>query len=393
MQEEGPAPAAAFSLEDLTGLAQQASPKLAAAAAEVEAAGGRAIQARLYPNPTLQGGAMQLGGIESQYYAQLSQEIVTKHKLRLDQQAACREVWQAELKFVQTRFELLTDVRKEYATVLAAGQRLIVLEELVNLARKSHRSATQLVEAGEGAKPDAILFEIELDKAELVLENAKIEELQARRRLAAVLGQRTLLIGAVTGNIAQTFPSLADEVLLDDYVPRNASVEIAEIEVERAEILARRAEVEPFPNVTASGGYMRQLQGVEHMGIVDLSIPLPLFNRNQGNIRAARANVSKAVQAVDLQQNEVARQMFDAVARYRVAERQVARYEQRIIPQAREGVRLIQLGFETGQFDFQRLLQAQRSLVEADLNYVGALEARWKAAAELAGLAQVEAFP
>jgi cobalt-zinc-cadmium efflux system outer membrane protein len=126
---------------------------------------------------------------------------------------------------------------------------------------------------------------------------------------------------------------------------------------------------------------------------VDLSIPLPLFDRNQGNILATRANISRAVQAVDQQQNEVARRMFDAVSRFRVADQQVARYEKRIIPQAREGVRLIQLGFETGQFDFQRLLQAQRSLVEADLNYVGALEARWKAAAELAGLAQVEAFP
>src|SRR5688500_10673582 len=153
------------------------------------------------------------------------------------------------------------------------------------------------------------------------------------------------------------------------------------------------AEAHRFTNETLICCNMYHREYVNNMAIDDLSFPLPLWDSNQGNILSARANVNRAVQQVDQQENEVARQMFAAVARFRVADQQVARYEQRIIPRAREGVRLIQLGFETGQFDFQRLLQAQRSLVEADLSYVAALESRWKAAAELAGLAQVEAFP
>jgi cobalt-zinc-cadmium efflux system outer membrane protein len=99
------------------------------------------------------------------------------------------------------------------------------------------------------------------------------------------------------------------------------------------------------------------------------------------------------MQAISQSQNDVARQMAEAITRFRAADQQVLRYEQRILPKASEGIRVIQLGFEAGQFDFQRLLQAQRLLVEADLGYVQALEARWNAAAELAGLAQVEAFP
>jgi cobalt-zinc-cadmium efflux system outer membrane protein len=118
-----------------------------------------------------------------------------------------------------------------------------------------------------------------------------------------------------------------------------------------------------------------------------------LWDKNQGSIFEARANVGRALAAAEQQQNAVSQQMIDAIARFRVADQQVARYEKQIIPKAREGVRIIQLGFDMGQFDFQRLLQAQRSLVEADLGYVAALESRWQAAAELAGLAQVEAFP
>jgi cobalt-zinc-cadmium efflux system outer membrane protein len=394
VQEVVPTPApAAFTLDELTALAEQTSPQLAAAAAQIDAASGRALQAGLYPNPVLSGGAMQLGGRESQYYGQLSQEIVTRHKLRLNRQAACQEVTQAELQFVQTRFELLTSVRQGFATALAAQERLIVLEELVNLARKSHRTAAQLVEAGEAPKQDSILFDIELEKAEMNLENARTQDQQARRRLAAVMGQRTLIIGRVAGNLAQPMDRLAAELLIDDLVPRNAAIGIAEVEIERARLLARRAEVEPFPNITFGAGYMYQVEGQHNMGIVDLSLPLPLWNKNQGNIVAARAGVGRAFAAVEQQQNTLAQQMADAIARFRVADQQVARYEKQIIPKAREGVRIIQLGFDRGQFDFQRLLQAQRSLVEADLSYVAALEARWQAAAELAGLAQVEVFP
>jgi cobalt-zinc-cadmium efflux system outer membrane protein len=103
--------------------------------------------------------------------------------------------------------------------------------------------------------------------------------------------------------------------------------------------------------------------------------------------------VGRAIQAVGQSQNVVAREMAEAIARFRAADQRVRRYEERIMPKAAEGVRLIQQGFQTGQFDFLRLLQAQRSLVEADLGYVEALEARWNAAAEMAGQAQVEAFP
>jgi cobalt-zinc-cadmium efflux system outer membrane protein len=81
---------------------------------------GKAYQAGLYPNPAASGGATQLAGDESQYFAALSQEIVTKRKLLRDQAAVCREVAQVEFRYVRTRFELLTAVRQGYFVTLAA---------------------------------------------------------------------------------------------------------------------------------------------------------------------------------------------------------------------------------------------------------------------------------
>ena len=129
------------------------------------------------------------------------------------------------------------------------------------------------------------------------------------------------------------------------------------------------------------------------MGLLSLSLPLPLWNRNGGNIASAHANVNRAHADVEQVQNAIARQMADAAGRYRVADQQVKRYELKIVPKAREGVKIIQEGFAQGQFDFLRLLQAQRALVESNLGFIDALEARWAAASEMAGISQIEAFP
>ena len=152
--------------------------------------------------------------------------------------------------------------------------------------------------------------------------------------------------------------------------------------------------MEPFPNVTVYSGYQYQIQPRLHnMALLTLSVPLPLWNQNEGNIAAAHAEVNKAEATVEQVQNQIARQVAEAAGRYRIADQLARRYEQKIVPKAREGVKIMQEGFAQGQFDFLRLLQTQRALVDSNLGYIEALEARWAAAAELAGLAQIEAFP
>jgi len=385
--------AAEYDLAALIAIAEGNSPALRQAAAEVNAARGRAHQAGLYPNPTLNGGAMQLGGVDSQYFAQLSQEIVTKHKLQLDQAAACREVFQAEYQFVKTRFELLTAVRQGYFTVLAGQQRVDTLSKLVSIARKSEDAAARLQAAGEGTRSDTLLFQLEVEKAEVDLQNAETLLAAARRELAASMGVRTWPIARVTGDLRISLEAFAAQTVVDGYVPYNADVMIAEQEVERQRILLRRARVEPFPNVTVTAGYMRQLLSTNNITLLEAAVPLPVWNKNQGNIFAAQAGVTRAMENIHTVQNQLARQMADAQGRFRAADQLVARYEQRIIPLAREGVEIIQQAFDQGQFDFLRLLQAQRALVEAQLGYLSALETRWTTAAEIAGLAQVEVFP
>ena len=380
-------------LEELVALAEASSPALRQAAAEVESMRGKAYQAGLYPNPVASTGATQLAGDESQYFAAMSQEIVTKQKLKLDQAAVCREVVQAEFRYVRTRFELLTAVRQGYFVTLAAQRRMEVLTRLVEIANKSQQAASRLQQAGEGTRSDTLLFEIEVEKAEVGLENAETKWRATQRQLVAILGQRDLQLTRIRGDLTESLEGVATQVLLDNYVPYNADVQFAEQEVERNRFLLQRAIVQPFPNVTIYGGYQYQVQPLHNMGLLQASVPLPFWNKNEGNIASANAQIFKAQATVEQVQNLIAKQLADAAGRYRIADQQARRYELKIIPKAREGVKIMQEGFAQGQFDFLRLLQTQRALVDANLGYIDALEARWAAAAELAGLAQVEAFP
>ncbi|MEI8021588.1 MAG: TolC family protein [Schlesneria sp.] len=381
------------SLESAIDLAQSVSPNLAKAAADVEAARGKAVQAGLYPNPIAQGGATQAAGNESQYYFGLSQEIVTKHKLKLNQAAATRETYQAELMFVRTRFELLTAVRQTFFATLAAQRKVEVLTRLVEIARKSAEAAEQLLAAGETSRADLLLFEIELEKSEVALQNTESQLAATRKQLAAAIGIRNMKIEHLTGSLKVSPADSIAQLLNDAYVPYNADIQIAEQEIERSRLVLRRAQVEPFPNVTVYGGYQYQVVPIHDMGLFSASIPVPVWNRNQGNIASAHAQITKATANVSQVQNQIAGRMAELIGRYQIADQQVKRFEERIIPKAREGVTITQAAFAQGTLDSFRLLQSQRGLIDSNLGYITALEMRWLAAAELAGLAQLESFP
>ena len=120
---------------------------------------------------------------------------------------------------------------------------------------------------------------------------------------------------------------------------------------------------------------------------------VPLFDRNQGNIRTARADIASS--RADLQTIELtlATQAAQAVAMYRVAQRQADWYEQSILPKARETLQLTQQLYARGEVTFLSLLQAQKILTETELAFVEAQADRWSGAVAIADLLQLEQFP
>jgi cobalt-zinc-cadmium efflux system outer membrane protein len=380
-------------LDDFVSLAEANSPTLTSASASIAAAQGIALQEGLYPNPRLDLFSPQLNGDESQYAGQLTQEFVTKGKLKLQRQAALRDVSKAHLAYLRARFDLVTEVRRRFYTVLAGQWRVEVLTGLVGVLQKSRDIADRTHKSGFGTRTDVVLLEIELQNAEVNLQNARTQLHGERRQLAAAIGQPEMLVGDVAGDLMAVLPGIFTTEASVASVTQHTNVLSAAQEIERSQIRLKRACVEPYPNVSFSAGLMLQASEPYQMGMFGVSLPIPVWNRNQGNIAAAHAEVGKAMAGFSVTQNELTKDLAGALARYRAAQQLVDRYEQRILPAAEEARKIIEAGYDQGEFDFLRVLQAQRTLVETNLGYVKAQEDRWSAAAEVANLLQLEQFP
>ena len=387
----------ALGLADLLRLSLEKNPVLGQAGFDIDAARGRALQAGLYPNPTVSvggdevGGRVGRGGIVT--LPRVNQEIVTGGKLRLSRAVAEREVDQATLTLLRQRFALFTTVREGYFEVLATQRRIEVLTELVGLAKQSTENAQKVMGAGEGSKPDLLQFQIELDRLLVERESAERELTAGWRRLTSAMGTPNLPYNVLLGSLEDPLPDYDFDRSRSYLLEIHPEVRFAQVGVTRAQLALRRAEVERIPNVTVGAGYTANFKDRDSEVQYQLSVPVPIFNRNQGNIHAAQAELGRSLREVERVQNDLTGRLATAFGQYASARQRAERYRTSILPAARESYRLTLLAFRGGQFEYLRVLQAQRGIGEANLTYVQALQEQWRAASEIAGLLLEEDWP
>ena len=391
------APATApVQVDGLVQFAVGRNPRLARAAFNIDAAQGRYAQAGLYPNPVLAVTGDELGdrtGPGGIWTApQGTQEIVTGRKLSLSQAVAAREVDQAALALLRERYALIGSVRAAFYDLYALERRIAVLDELVTLAGDAVKNGRTLLENVQIARLDLVQLEVELARFRSQAEAAKQELPGARRRLAAVVGDPRLAVGAAAGPF-EDVPAYDPDRTLETVLATHPEVRSARVGVERAQAAVRRAEAEPIPNLTLTTGYVRQNQNRSSDWMVGASLPVPLWNRNQGNIRAAKAELGVAVQEIARVENELAERVATALRAYSAAVKLAEQYRTDILPKAEETYKLSLEAFKGGQFEYLRVIQAQRVVAEARLEYNRALGEAWRSAADLSGLLLEEWWP
>lgn len=381
-------------LQELEFMAMTGNPALREASAKVGVAQGNALQVGLLPNPGFFTSSPQWTGSISQYNAVMTQDFITARKLMLNRNTAQRAVEQAQLDFTRTRFEVLTNVRKQFYATATAQRRVEVLDQLLGVSSRSRDVGQKLLAAGETNRADATLLEIEYDRASLAHQNAATMLAASKMRLAATVGMPDLQIDRLKFDLSTPLPDYELEVVRLGVVDRNAVAAIAAVEIQRTQAALQRAIAEKYPNFNIQAGYQYSVEGPLHdQGFAQFMTSIPLWNRNQGGIRAARADTARAVAALQRTENELSQQTADALGTYLPAVERAKIYRERILPKAQEVFRVNRSLFEQGQTDFLRLLQAQRTLIEADLGYLEAEEARWTSAATISGLLQEPQFP
>ena len=384
-----------ITLDQATALAIEFNPILRSAAAQIDAARGNAIQAGLWSNPRWDTNNPQVLGVgqNNLYNAGFEMEIPMKGKKRLDRAAAEQLIRRAIFDYRTDRANMLAAVRQQFYGLLAQQRRVEISRELVVIAKRAQDVAEALRRAGEQAEIDVLALSIELQRAEATLLNAE-RILEGRRRtLSATIGLPNLPVTQAVGRIDAQFPNFNETELRQYVALANSRVGSARAEVDRRRILSERAEVEPFPNPYTGPAAQWGAPHVQGQFWYNIQFNIPVWDWNQGNRRAAQANIRDAQASLNVLQNDLLRQAADALSRYRAARALAERYGRVIMPLSLRNQELNREAYEKRQFELARFLQAQRVLTETYLEYINSLEELWNSAADVGNLLQLEQFP
>jgi cobalt-zinc-cadmium efflux system outer membrane protein len=364
-----------LTLDGAIRLALDSNPELRASSGRIDAAAGRAYQAKLWSNPELilsaEDWPVTGGGrySDSKQTIGVAQTIPYPGKKKLDRQIGVAGVRLSETELSLRRLELVRDVKTAFYQVLAAERLVAVEGELVKVAESSAATARKRVAAGAAADQEQLRAEIPLEQARTELSGFQRELVAARQTLALLLGRPDLTAAPVSGALAET----ASLALLDQgpeqWLPSHPSVLAVKTSRDRAELELRRARLEPYPDVRmgVAGGRIGETgQSIIQLGF---SVPLPIIDRSKGRKQEAQANVHIAQADQVAIEQRLLRAWGTASKRYRTSIEQVANYRERILPKANEALRLVQSGFEQGKFGFIDLLDTQRTTAEVRLAY------------------------
>jgi len=372
-----------ISLEELQEMALQHNPTLWQATANVRAAEGRKKQSGLYPNPTagyvgeeIRGGSFRGG--EQGFFVQ--QNIVTAGKLGLNRNIFEQERKQAEAEADEQRLRVMTNVKLAYIQALAAQQTLELRQNLAKLAQDAVETSHQLANVGQADTPDVLEAEVEAQQAELAVTLAEQNQQRVWKELAAVVGDARLQLMRLGGNLEE-MPAVEPEELVEKLVSESPAVTIAELGVKKAEASLARAKREPIPDLQLRVGLQQNRELLETtgrptglQGFADVGVQIPIFNRNQGNVAASKADIERAQREVERVKLALRERAASVVQSYKFSQTAVARYKNQMIPRAQKAYDMYRKKYRQMAAAYPQVLIAQRTLMQLEVSYINALE-------------------
>ncbi len=377
-----------LSLDDLVTLAIANNPTIPQARALITQQQGLTDQAGLYPNPQL--GYLRSDPSQSDKSrtsgAFLSQEFVTAGKLRLAQQAGRYDIALRQWQVSAQEQRVVNDVRIRYCELFAAQQSLLIANELVQSAKDGVAIASSLVEARQGTKPDVLLAEMQYSMAIGMERNGKFRVDAARRSLANAIGIESLPDGKAVAAESCIRPVLHWDTCLEQLYASSPLLQSQRAELQAARTEIQLSKAQAVPNFTIQTVAQRDTtEKFNNLGIL-VAAPVPVFNRNQGNIRNAYGILTQQCREYERLKLAMADQLNSSFQRYQSLYGEVERLESEVIPRAEENLKLTSEAFRAGRLDFARVIETKKTLVQSKLAHIEAVNELQKTLIEIDGL-------
>jgi cobalt-zinc-cadmium efflux system outer membrane protein len=384
-----------YTLADLQRLAAANSPTLRQAASDVEAAKGLLIQAGLYPNPTMgyEAGPNANNTATGTQGFFIDQVIVTGGKLKLGAAAAEMNFRNAVLALRRARFDLATTIRGDYYSLLVARETVRVNKALAHFTDEIFRLQTDLLAGGFAASHEPAALRSQAFLVRLAYRQAIANYVYAWKQLVADMGLKQLPLSAVEGQVDRLIPYYDYDAVLAHVLRNHTDVLTARNTLEGTRYALKLAQVTPVPDVEVRGDVWKEntVFPFQYFHALTVSIPVGLWNRNQGGIRAAAAALVRAAEGPHQAEVALTTNLAAAYAGYKTNLAAVEYYRRNILP---DQVRYYRGVFERRKVDptvaFGDLVQAQQVLVSDVTAYLGVLGSLWTSVVNVANFLQTD---
>lgn len=378
-----------LTLEQAIELAERQHPQLAEAHALVAAAAGRAQQSGTLPNPELIVGAQQLpldrdASNQREYVAGIAQPIPLGSRLSKARDAELleREVRVRGLEVV--RRDLRKRVHSAFATALYQEQAYQTQSQIAHYSERAVALTKARVAAGDTVPEDLARVEMEFARTQVELRRAATMREQSQFALAAAMGDTNLKVKSLAGSLDTTFELPTLESLATS-LSAQPELQLAEAGVRASNARVDLARAERIPDVKVEALYHR-LEGTKENTVdIGLSIPLPLFDRNQGKLREARAEVAAAEARSRLTENELNLRLRESHAQLTSALATTRALQTEILPRAEAILKAAEARYAAGDASLTELLPARRDWAALQLSHLESLRDVMQAWAEVSG--------
>jgi cobalt-zinc-cadmium efflux system outer membrane protein len=377
--QEVPKGAVALTLKDLEALAAENNPTLLQARAQVDGTLGKAIQAGLWPNPVIGYVAEQIAaeGTPGEFQGGfVRQEIVTARKRRLSREKYLARTQVSEWVALAQQYRVINDVRLHYFRALGRQALVQVRQELLKNAEDNLRTVREMYNVGQANRAEAHQANVALQQARLERLMAENDYRQTLETLAALVGVDQLP-GPPAGTLEGEAEPIDWQAAAERLLAESPELQAAHAKFRADRITVQRERAQPIPNVFVQGGVGYNFEVDQTVAAAQVYLQVPLWNRNQGTIRQAQADLARQQGEIRRTELRLRRDLAQEYRHYLTALQHVTNYREVILPESRKAYVTLLNSYKANRVAWPVVLDAERRYYRLRGEYVRNLMA-WR---------------
>ncbi|MGD2085627.1 MAG: TolC family protein [Candidatus Aminicenantes bacterium] len=361
----------------------QKNPELLASNWEIKAKDGIIQQESLLPNPEIEiemenfaGSAENKGFKQAETTVQVSQSIWLGGKRKKKMQAATLDKTLSYRDYDRKLAELMFETKVRFVETLYIQKKLELRKEMIELSETFSQQIAVRIEAGRTSPAELTRATVALLKNIMALKQLEKELSASKLRLAALWGSTKPDFERVEGEL-EIFSSLPKLDVLEVRLSQNPSLIRLSAEIDYRKSLLRLEKSFKIPDPTITGGFRRFNESGSTAFTFNVSIPIPILNRNQGSVKTAHYLLKKAESNHHALEIELANELKVRYEMLKITYDNAMMLKMSILPKALETFKIISNGYELGKFDYLNVLDALRTQLEVRQEYLQAISCYW----------------